>query len=202
MGLRQVGRRVALEHDWGAGEDRLAALAHFAKLPQVDFALLIRKPDHLEEMVPLGCAIGVVVDGLAGGDSHLAARLFSARIKSELTSLHWSAIRTAIWPSVLRARVNAPPRLCEPSGRARRTLDPPHQAVQQEMRPPERAYLPRRRTPETRRPRADTGKGRPVPRLRCDNRSDLHAGIAVESVGPQPHPDVEPLRRRRRFAPL
>ena len=86
---RQVGRGVALEDDRRARQDRLAAPGQLVELLQVRLAALVGEPDDLEEVVPLGRAVGVVVDRLAGPGEHLRRPMFfSLRIRWASVSLH------------------------------------------------------------------------------------------------------------------
>ena len=74
-------------------------------LPQPLEALVplgITQPCDLEGMIAFGEAVGVVVNGLPGRVESRAAVFSSLRIKWASDSLHCKAIRTAIWPSVLR----------------------------------------------------------------------------------------------------
>ena len=60
----------------------LPLLGQRVDLLEVGLALLVGEPDDLEEVVALGGAVGVVVDRpRRARESHLAARLFSARIR-------------------------------------------------------------------------------------------------------------------------
>ena len=70
MVARQHGGGVSFEDDRRAREDRLLRSGLLEQLFQMSFAALLRKPDHLEEVVALGRAVGVVVDGFAGAREH------------------------------------------------------------------------------------------------------------------------------------
>ena len=77
-------------------------------------AAIVGQPYDLERVIAFDQAVGVVVYRLAGRESKRAAEFSSLRIKCASASLHCSAMRTAIWPSVVRASEYAPPRVCEP----------------------------------------------------------------------------------------
>ena len=113
---RQVGRRVALEDDRRPGQGRLphAGPARGAApgTPR-DARRRARRPGR--SGCPRARRWRRCRSPRRAARASSGATLFSLRIRWASVSLHCRAIRTAIWPSVLRARLNAPLRLCEPS---------------------------------------------------------------------------------------
>ena len=161
---------VPLEDDRRAGEDRLALAGQVAELLQVGLAALVGEPDDLEEVVPLGRAVGVVVDRLAGPGEQLGGGVLLAedQVGVGLAALegdpHGHLAERASGPGRRPRRASA-----SRGGRGRRTPGPAGPGGRAAARPPGRACPPRRRTPGTRRRSAGSGAGGACPG-RCGSR--------------------------------
>ena len=111
---RRIGWHVSFEDNlWR--QIALVAVHERTDRVQINLTPLVGQPHDLERMVAFDEPVRVVIDRFARRDSSRAAELSSLRMRCALASLHCSAMRTAICPSVLRASVYVPASVCEPS---------------------------------------------------------------------------------------
>ena len=79
-------------------------------------ALVVVEPGNLKRVVPFEHSVGIIVDRLAGAREQPGGRIVLAEDQVRIGwRLRCKAMRTAIWPIVVRASEYAPPKVCEPS---------------------------------------------------------------------------------------
>ena len=184
---------VTLEDDRRPRPGRAPALvAHGADLLQVVFSPLVGEPDDLEEMVSLGRAVGVVVDGLARSRQPLGGQVV---LGQDQERVDLAALQGDAHGHLAQGAAGQGER---PAQRLRAKLDVDaegpalaDQAVEQERGLLGELVFLDEELLELVDHEQDPRQGRRAGSIAI-TAEVLHAGIA-EPVGPQPHLHVQPL---------